>query len=397
VILFTALATIGFAAPASAATASAPTATGSVTGHIVDSAGAPVPNFSVILATGETTDTYHAYRATTDASGAFTVTDVLPASYQLLDEEPDWFEAGNGWASVRVPAGAAVTVPAETAIRAATVSGKVVSSVDGSPLPGQVGFGNGPSATTDTKGMFTIAVRPGIVTIHTAGQRFWSTAERTVDLAEGATTDLGVIALDPLGLATTTFTSRSHRAIEHRYESAVVDGRRVSNAHPSTCPDIEVCSTVDSLRLEPGRHTIRYEVRSPVTAAVRHVTRSVEVAAGQETAVPTFVVPILDPATRAVVERATYTRGRAVVIRVVESTYVDGEQPRLPVTIRVSGHVVKPTSTRWTTRHDGVHVLVATLPSSLSKHATLEARVIVHGTSAYTGQTSAATRLTRAS
>ena len=390
VIVLAVLAAIGIAAPASAATGG-----GSLTGRVIDSAGTPVPGFAVRLTTADSeTADRHTYSAKTDASGAFSFTDVVADRYLLLDDEPAWVEADPSWATVTVPAGGAVTAPTAVVLRAATVRGRLVSSVDGSPIPGEAVSASGPSATTGADGTFSITVRPGAVTVR-SGDRFWFDAAHSTYVAEGGVSDLGTIALDPAGLVTTSFLGRSGRAIGNAYQSAVVDGCRVTNQQASACPGVDLHATVSSLQLRPGRHTIRYEVRSPVTSAVRRITRAVDVQAGTETALPRVVVPVVDPARRAVVEKATYRRGHAVVIRVTEGSYLDGARPRLPVTIRVSGRVVKPVSAEWRTRANGVPVLVATLPARLSAHASLKARVIVHGSTVYSGQTSAVTTLTR--
>lgn len=390
VVVLAVLATIGVAAPASAATG-----TGSVTGRVVDSSGTPVPGFAVRLTTVAEEGPNHHSTVTTDASGDFVFTDVVPDRYALFDEEDAWFESSDDWRDLVVAAGATVHEPTMTVLRAATVTGTVVSSVDRSPIAGQTVSAGGPSATTAADGSFSIAFEPGTVEVRT-GQRFWFDTVRTLTLPEGATADLGEIALDPAGIVQTGFFSRSGRAIDPSTLSAVVDGCRVTNLQISTCPGVDLYATVGSLQLRPGLHTVRYEVRSSVTGTVRHVTRTVDVTAGQETPQPRVVFPVLDPRTRAVVEAGTYRRGHQVVVRVREGSFVDGSAPRLPVTIRVSGHVVKPTSLRWRTRTSGSRVLVATLPARWSTHASLKVRVVVHGTAGCAGQTSAVTKLVRA-
>lgn len=392
VILFAVLAAIGVAAPASAATPS-----GTVTGRIVDSSAAAIPAFGVKLATEGPDGGYRSYTATTDASGTFTFSDVAPAHYVLLNDEAAWRDADPNWgASVDVSAGATVTVPTEVMLRAATVHGRLISSADGSPLAGKNVYAAGPSATTDVNGNFTIVLKPGTVTVSNGVDEFWFTAKRTTFVAEGAGHDFGTIALDPAGIVTTSIVSKSGRAIGTQYRSAVVDGCSGADLEKSACPGAELYATATSLQLKPGQHSIRYEVRNPVTAAVRQVTRTVQVTAGQVTALPKFIVPVVDPATRAAVEPATYKRGHAIVIEIREGAYIDGSKPHLSTTIRVSGHVIRPTSLAWKARANGTDVLVATLPKSLSAHKSLKARVIVHGTSVYAGQTSAAITLKRA-
>lgn len=388
--LLTVLAVVGAAVPASAATG-----TGAVTGRVIDSAGAGVPGFAITIATADSQAAdRHLYSARTDASGVFAFSGVVADHYFLFDDEPTWFPADAGWGTVTVTTGTTTATPTATVLKAATVRGRLVSSADGQPIAGQAVSASGPSATTEATGAFAVVVKPGTVAIR-AGQRFWFDAVRTTIVAEGAVSDLGTIALDPAGLVSTGILGRSGRAIGNAYQSAVVDGCRVTNIRPSTCPGVVTYATIGTLQLRPGNHTIRYEVRSPVTAAVRSVVRTVDVQAGQETALPQVVIPIVDPSRRAVVEAGTYRRGHPVVIRVRGGAYVDGAKPRLGVSIRVSGHVVRPTAVRWRTRAGGIDVLVATLPARLSKRATLKARVIVHGKGVYAGQTSAATRLVR--
>lgn len=371
--------------------------TGGVTGHIVDSSGHGVANFAVKLVTGspdpDDDNPYHAYSATTDSSGTFTVAQVAPAQYSLLDEESGWFEANHGWASVKVSAGVTAT-PTAVAIKAATVSGTVVSSSDGTPIAGQTVSADGPTATTDTTGKFTIEVFPGRVTL-SAKSRFWIDAGHTAAFAEGSTSNIGTIALDPAGIITTALVSKSGRPIGSAYQSAVVDGCRVDNVHPSTCAGVDTWAEVGSLQLSAGQHTVRYEVRSPSTSIVRHVTRSVTVSAGVETSIPDVVFTTVDPVKRPVVEKTTYRHGRAVVLKIVEGTYVDGAKPRLPVTIRFSRHTVSPTKTRWITTAAGTSVLIATMPTKWSTHASLNVHVTVHGNSIYAAATSAGTKVTR--
>jgi len=389
--LITALAVVGVVAPASAATGD-----GTVTGRIVDSAGAGVPSITLMLATGGSSAPEHPYRAftvETDASGAFAFTGIRPGAYVFLEDEPGWVPA-DAWRSVIVRSGASVRLGSRTVLRAATVRGRLVSAADGSPVVDQQVFAGGPSERTDADGAFALTVRPGAVTVRTSS-RFWFPTTRTTEVAEGAGADLGTVALDPAGLVEAGFAGRSGRWISATDVAAVVDGCRVTSGRPSACAGVEVYATAGSLQLRPGAHTVRYEVRSPVTGAVRRVTRSVEVQAGVRVGIGQVVFPVVDPARRAAVQRTTYRRGHAVVLRVFEGAWLDGAQPRLRVTIRVSGHVVKPTSTRWTTRANGDRVLVATLPKRLSTRASLKARVVVHGDAVHAGQTSPATRLVR--
>lgn len=68
--------------------------TASITGHVLDSRGDPIADVQIAVGTE--------YSATPDASGTYTITDVLPGSYTIIPTTPGYF-----WS----PTNRTVTVP----------------------------------------------------------------------------------------------------------------------------------------------------------------------------------------------------------------------------------------------------------------------------------------------
>jgi len=386
--------------------ASAATGAGSVAGHVMTSDGAPAVGVAIVLGTGHSDEPNHTYRVTTDASGDYDVSGVAPDAYAVvLPSDSPWVVDDHP--SVSVPPGTAVTAPTLTVRRPAIVRGTAVSAIDGSPiaglpvgsssasLDGSGSSGGGAFTRTAADGSFALVGRPGTVRVYT-GSSDWFSAQRTLTAGEGAEADTGTIALDPAGLVATGIYGRSGHPIENDWQSAVVDGCRVRNGYTATpCPAAVAYATVQSLQLAPGRHSIRYEVRNPVSSVVRHVSREVDVVQGRTTALGALVVRA-DPAQVAKVHASRYRRGHRVSVVVDAAAYVDGARPHLRTTFRVSGHAVAPVSVVWRKGVTGKTVLVATLPKRWSARRSLTVRAVVHGTHAYAGFTTRSQKLVRA-
>jgi hypothetical protein len=393
------------AGAASAAPASAEPRTGIVDGHVVTGDGAPAAGVTLVLGTGHSDEPNHTYRVTTDAAGEYTVSGVASDLYALvLPSDSPWILAA--YRSVSVAPGASVTAPTVTVLRPATVHGSVVSAVDGSPVagvlvgsstsrPAEPGITDGgPTTRTASDGSFTVVGRPGTVHL-VAGSQDWFSAERVLTVGDGAEATADPIALEPAAIVTTVVRGRSGRAIDPEWQTAVVDGCRVRTATPSHCPRAVAWASVDALQVAPGKHTIRYEVRNPVSSIVRHVTRTVVATPSATTALAPVVVRV-DPSRLARVHRSSYRRGHRVTVTVDPGTYLDGARPHLRTTFRVNGHAVTPTSVRWRTARGAADVLVATLPERWSTRKTLTVQAVAHGTHAYAGRTSRSQKLVRA-
>lgn len=415
-VALAAIVTTAGAGVLTAAPAMAGTSTGTVTGHVLRTDGSPAAGVPMTLVTSMVQEYpedpvdrshVHTYTVSTDASGDYTVPEAQPGVYTVaVAPSSVWMMADYG-GSVTVTPGA-VAAPAVTAVRLATVRGTVTASEDGSPIGGAAIGGyamTSPYRLPPSNDASVLSVGDGGFTMHIAPGRFQMQVEatdrfsttRTVTVGEGEDTDLGPVRLDPSGTVTTTVVSRGGHAINSAYQAVIVDGCRITSIYTSTCPGAALTSTVKttSLQLAPGAHTIRYEVRSPVSSTRRHVTRSVVVKQGRAITLAPFVVRA-DPASAWRVEKGTYRRGHAVTVHVDAPTYVDGTRQHLRTTFLVNGHTVVPTSTAWRAPHPGwLKVLVAKLPAKWSTHTTLSVKAVVHGTTAYAGQTTAAAALTR--
>ena len=152
--------------PGSAAVAAG--STGSITGHLLDGT-APVANVTVLI---ESSDGAFAGEAQTDATGAYTVSDLAPASYRVR------FEFGSGYSErwrektsnqigdlIAVTAGAASTAD-EVVLPHGRLAGHVTHS-DGTPAAGINVFAGstsdmnlGLNAVTDANGDYAVAIVP---------------------------------------------------------------------------------------------------------------------------------------------------------------------------------------------------------------------------------------------
>lgn len=411
-VTLTAIATTAAAGALVAEPAVAGPTTGTVTGHVVMTDGSPAVGVPITFETNSSQyesddpiDPTHVYRYTvvTDASGDYSLTDAQDGAYDVTIAPSAVWGADDHARRGTVTAGTTSTAPTLTAVHLSTLHGTVVSSEDGAPL-GRAAvrladprFLLNTDVLTAADGTFTIRVAPGPVEVEVAASdRFAAT--RTPTVGEGEEVDLGPIALAPSGTAVTRVLSGSRHRIRESAQSAMVDGCLLDPGAVLSCPGAAIGPGygVTVLQLAPGRHTVRYEVRNPFTSVVRHVTRSVVVRHGQDVTVAPVVVRV-DPAGIGRVRSGTYRRGHAVVVRVDVAGYVDDQHPHLRTTFRVNGHAVTPISTSWRAPERGASkILIAKLPSKWSTRTSLSVTAVVHGTAAYAGQVTPATRLTRA-
>lgn len=396
--------------------AMAGTSTGTVTGHVVTTDGSPAADVPISLTTTVVHEYpedpvdlshVHTYSVSTDAAGDYTVPDAQQGRYTVTVAPSSVWTIQGFSGSVTVVPGVA-TAPTTTAVRLATIHGTVAATEDGAQLGGAAVSAYSLSSTYQASsndgnvlsvgdGGFTIHVPPGSIHLQIdASDRF--SVSRTLTVAEDGTVDLGTVDLDPSGEVVTRILGRSGHPIQDLSQSAVVDGCRIDAGLVGTCPGVRDPEGPGMTRLQfaPGTHTIRYEVRNPVSTIVRHVTRTVVVTAGRTTTLSPVVVRA-DPFSAGTVRAGTYSRGHAVVVRVAAPSYIDGTRPRLRTTFLVAGHAVSPTSVSWRKTAAGAQkVLVATLPVRWSTRATLSVRAVTHGTAAYAGVTTKAVTLTRA-
>jgi hypothetical protein len=414
-VALAAIVTTAGAGVLTAAPAMAGTSTGTVTGHVVTTSGSPAAGVPITLTTTVVQEYpedqvdrshVHVYTASTDAAGDWTVPDAQQGVYTMTVAPSSVWTVMDWGRSVTVVPGAS-SAPTITAVRLATIRGTIDATEDGSPIGGAAVSGwssssYGQPTSNDAKvlsvgdGGFAVHVAPGTFHMQVdATDRFSTT--RTVTVAEGEDTDLGSVGLDPSGTVTTSIVSGSGHTVYFSYENVVVDGCRITAIYTSTCPRALLTNSLKAttLQLAPGAHTIRYEVRAPLTSTVRHTTRSVVVKQGETTTLAPFVVRA-DPTSLARVHPGTYRRGHAVTVRVDAAYYVDSTRPHLRTTFLVDGHAVTPTSTTWRApKKNWPKVLVATLPAKWSTRKTLSIKAVAHGTTAYVGQTSKAVTLTR--
>ncbi|MDZ7729950.1 MAG: carboxypeptidase-like regulatory domain-containing protein [Natrialbaceae archaeon] len=126
---------------------------GSISGTITDAdTGAAIDNASVTLETGQT--------ATTGATGAYTITNVVPGTYNLTADHADY---APNTTSVTVGPNGSVTADLALTAQNGTITGTVTDADTGATIENAtVTLETGQSATTDATGAYTIAnVVPG--------------------------------------------------------------------------------------------------------------------------------------------------------------------------------------------------------------------------------------------
>jgi len=214
---------------------------GTVTGFVVDSAGAPIPDVMVFVDQGPRF-------VSTDGSGAFTLADVGVGAHVLSFRR-------NGFAprsfSLTVAAGApsrdvgSIRLLAGSGPRA-SLAGRVIQEIDGAPVADAAISLNGVTvARTDAQGTFTIAAAPvrwgpNDVTITHSGvnetsasDQFWITSsDEIVDL--DVALDVAPIALPGVAVAARSNASSPRLQAQGFYERE----RASSNAVFYTAEDI---------------------------------------------------------------------------------------------------------------------------------------------------------------
>ncbi|MDZ7729951.1 MAG: carboxypeptidase regulatory-like domain-containing protein [Natrialbaceae archaeon] len=123
---------------------------GSISGTITDAdTGAAIDNASVTLETGQT--------ATTGATGAYTITNVVPGTYNLTADHADY---APNTTSVTVGPNGSVTADLALSAQNGTVSGTITDAQTGAAIDNaSVSLETGRTATTDATGAYTIHER----------------------------------------------------------------------------------------------------------------------------------------------------------------------------------------------------------------------------------------------
>lgn len=391
---------IGLLAPTPA---SAATPAGSVSGRLETTAGAPAVGVSVYASGDLDRHPDHVYRATTDSDGRYRFDAVAGDGYDVgVTADRVWVPRIVG--SARVAAGGAAAVGTATVTRVAVVRGALVSSPDGSPIAGlrvstTVRYGDSLSSgagadVTASDGSFTLYASPADFRLDSATDG-WLDVRRPLTLREGEQVDLGAVPAVPSGDVAIDLQGRSGHPILDSQVAVVIDGCRLDPAYRRSCPTGDYRRGHSVLQVATGSHTVRYEVRNPVNATVRRVSKNVVVDHGATTDLGVVRVKA-DPLRRVAVRPGRYAAAKRVTVEVTPAGYTDDRTPHLRTTFVVNGKRVTPTSVRYRRSADGSSVrLVATLSAAWSTRRELRVRAVVHGTSVSTGQTSAAVTLHR--
>ncbi|MDZ7729952.1 MAG: carboxypeptidase-like regulatory domain-containing protein [Natrialbaceae archaeon] len=126
---------------------------GTVTGTVTDAdTGATIQNATVTLETGQT--------ATTDATGSYTIANVVPGTYNLTADHADY---APNMTSVTVGPNGSVTADLALTPQNGTITGTITDAQSGAAIDNaSVTLETGQSAMTDASGNYTIAnVVPG--------------------------------------------------------------------------------------------------------------------------------------------------------------------------------------------------------------------------------------------
>ncbi|MDZ7730424.1 MAG: carboxypeptidase-like regulatory domain-containing protein [Natrialbaceae archaeon] len=148
---------------------------GTISGTVTNASGAPLANATVELDTGQNT--------TTNATGDYTLTDILPGVQNATASLPGY---SNATASVNVPPGGDVTQNFTLAAQNGTITG-TVTDASGSPLPNATVevTATGQNVTTNGTGVYTLPnVQPGVQNV-TASLVGYENTSATVTVPPG--------------------------------------------------------------------------------------------------------------------------------------------------------------------------------------------------------------------
>ncbi len=184
-----------------------PATTGTISGAVTDSAtSAPISGATVTIVGGAST--------TTNASGAYTFSNVTPGTYSLTASAAGYNGGTNNGVSVTAGATttsdfALVALPPTTG----TIAGTVTNSVTSAPISGAtVTIVGGASTTTNASGAYSIGnVSPGTYDVTASANGFTSATNTGVSVTAGATTTSN-FALAPNAVANTGFAAPTANA-----------------------------------------------------------------------------------------------------------------------------------------------------------------------------------------
>ncbi len=163
-------------------------ALGTATGLVTDLDGQPIAGATVRVAGG-------AQQATTDGSGRFQL--IAPAgSYTLIASADGFLEAT--FLPFTLPAGASFDVgPIALAPAPATVTGTVLGTLDGGPLPGAsvTAAETGTTVFADAAGHFALSGPTGAFTLTVAQAGYLPQTLAPVTVAAGRSEDVGTVTL----------------------------------------------------------------------------------------------------------------------------------------------------------------------------------------------------------
>jgi uncharacterized membrane protein len=124
--------------------------------------------------------------ATTDATGKYTIANVLPGTYQVVASK-EGYETSSSTVSVLQGATAIANFSLSQIIVPGSITGSVINAKDGSPIVGAAVTDGTRTATTDTSGKYTIADVPLGSDQVTASKEGYDSLTSSVTVVSGAT------------------------------------------------------------------------------------------------------------------------------------------------------------------------------------------------------------------